>query len=172
MLVRKGAVVSNTCCTGTSWLLINQYPSSRNKELPRLVVLNLSYNHLEGCIPQGNQFHTLENYSYECNDGLRGFPLSKGCGNDSHDSVSEKSYAGSALDEESNSEFLNDFWKAALMGYGTGLCIGLSIIYFLISTGNMKWLERIVEELGHKIMMIRRKNQRRQRNYRRRNNRF
>ncbi|KAM3324889.1 hypothetical protein P3S67_000013 [Capsicum chacoense] len=56
------------------------------------------------------------------------------------------------------------------MGYGTGLCIGLSIIYFLISTGNMKWLERIVEELEQKIMMGRRKKQRRQRNYRRRNN--
>ncbi|PHT29263.1 hypothetical protein CQW23_31135 [Capsicum baccatum] len=103
-----------------------------------LRVLNLSHNGLQGCIPQGNQFHTFENNSYEGNDKLRGFPLSKGCGNDSHDSVSEKTYIGSALDEESNSEFQNDFWKAALMGYGTGLCIGLSIIYFLTSTRNMK----------------------------------
>ncbi|PHT32936.1 hypothetical protein CQW23_29273 [Capsicum baccatum] len=140
--------------------------------LTSLEVLNLSYNHLEGCIPQGNQFHTFENNSYEGNDGLRGFPLSKGCGYDGHDSASEKTYAGSALDEESNSEFLNDFWKATLMGYGTGLCIGLSIIYILISTGNMKWLERIFEELEHKIMMARRKKQRRQRNYIRRNNQF
>ncbi|KAM3337310.1 hypothetical protein P3S68_031635 [Capsicum galapagoense] len=128
--------------------------------------------HLEGCIPQGNQFHTFQNNSYEGNDGLRGFPLSKGCGNDGRDSASEETYTGSALDEESNSGFLNDFWKAALMGYGTGLCIGLSIIYILISTGNMKWLERTVEELGHKIMMARRKKQRTQSNYRRRNNRF
>ncbi|PHU01697.1 hypothetical protein BC332_31484 [Capsicum chinense] len=140
--------------------------------LTALEVLNLSYNHLEGCIPQGNQFHTFENNSYEGNDGLRGFPLSKGCGNHGHDSASEKTYAESALDEESNSEFLNDFWKAALMGYGTGLWIGLSIIYILISNGNMKWLERIVEEMEHKIMMARRKKQRRQRNYRRSNNRI
>ncbi|PHT85695.1 hypothetical protein T459_07801 [Capsicum annuum] len=90
--------------------------------LTSLEILNLSYNHLEGCIPQGNQFHTFENNSYESNDGLRGFSLSRGCDN----STSEKTYAGSALDEESNSEFLNDFWKAALI---TGLCIGLSIIY-------------------------------------------
>ncbi|PHT29001.1 hypothetical protein CQW23_31452 [Capsicum baccatum] len=103
------------------------------------------------------QFHTFENNSYEGNDGLCGFPLSKGCGNDGHDSASEKTYAGSALDEESNSEFVNDFLKATLMGYGTRLCIGLSIIYFLISTGNMKCLERIVEELEHNIMMARRK---------------
>ncbi|KAM3271176.1 hypothetical protein P3S67_029379 [Capsicum chacoense] len=149
--------------------LLGEIPA-QYASLTSLEVLNLSYNHLEGCIPQGNQFHTFENNSYEGNDKLRGFPLSNGCGNDSHDS--EKTYTGSALDEESNSEFQNDFWKAALMGYGTRLCIGLSIIYFLISTGNMKWLERIVEDLEHKIMMERRKKKRRQRNYRRRNNRF
>ncbi|KAM3288693.1 hypothetical protein P3S67_022123 [Capsicum chacoense] len=151
--------------------LVGEIPA-QFASLTALEVLNLSYNHLEGCIPQGNQFHTFENKSYEGNDGLRGFPLSKGCGNDGHDSASEKTYAGSLLDEESNSEFLNDFWKAALMGYGTGLCIGLSIIYILISIENMKWLERTVEELEHKIMMARRKKQRRQRNYRRSNNRY
>ncbi|KAG5598323.1 hypothetical protein H5410_029693 [Solanum commersonii] len=77
----------------------------------------------------------------------------------------------SALDnQESNSEFLYNFWKAALMGYGSGLCIGLSIIYFMISTGNMKWLARIIEELEHKIIMRRRKKWQSQRNYRRREN--
>ncbi|KAG5570023.1 hypothetical protein H5410_059789 [Solanum commersonii] len=38
-------------------------------------------------------------------------------------------------DEESNSEFQSDFWKGALMGYGSGLCIGLSIIYFIEGKG-------------------------------------
>ncbi|PHU01662.1 hypothetical protein BC332_31449 [Capsicum chinense] len=114
-------------------------------ELIALRMLNLSHNGLQGpipqslgslssvesldlsgCIPQRNQFHTFENNSYEGNDGLRGFPLSKGCGNDSHDSVSEKTYAGSAVDEESNSEFLNDFWKDALMGKSSVL-LGLSL---------------------------------------------
>ncbi|PHT28998.1 hypothetical protein CQW23_31449 [Capsicum baccatum] len=46
-------------------------------------------------------------------------------------------------------------------GYGSGLCIGLSRVYFRISTGNMKWIERIVEELEHKIVMRRRKKQQR-----------
>ncbi|KAM3337290.1 hypothetical protein P3S68_031615 [Capsicum galapagoense] len=151
--------------------LVGEIPAQFSS-LTSLEVLNLSYNHLEGCIPQGNQFHSFENNSYVGNDGLRGFPLSKYCGSDGHDSTSEKTCTGSALDEESNSEFLNDFWIASLMGYGTGLCIGLSIIYILISTGNMKWFERIVEELEHKIMMARRKKQRRQTNYRRRNNLF
>ncbi|XP_049363376.1 receptor-like protein 9DC3 [Solanum verrucosum] len=136
--------------------------------LTSLSFLNLSHNHLQGCIPQGPQFHTFENNSYEGNDGLRGFPVSKSCGDtrvlDTNDTVS-------ALDdEESNSEFLSDFWKAALMGYGSGLCIGLSIIYFMISTGNPKWLARIIVELEHKIMMGRRKKHRRQRSCRRRNN--
>ncbi|XP_060174141.1 receptor-like protein Cf-9 [Lycium barbarum] len=134
-----------------------------------LEFLNLSHNHLQGCIPQGPQFATFENNSYEGNNGLRGFPVSKGCGNDW---VPETNNTGSALDDqESNSEFLKDFWKAALMGYGSGLCIGLSIVYFMISTGNLKWLERIIEELEHKIIMRRRKKQRGQRNYRR-NDRF
>ncbi|XP_060170710.1 receptor-like protein 9DC1 [Lycium barbarum] len=135
-----------------------------------LAFLNLSHNHLQGCISQGLQFYTFESNSYESNDGLRGFPISEGCG---HDRVSETNYTLPALDdEENNSEFLNDFWKAALMGYVNGLCIGLSIIYFMVSTGNSKWLARIIKELEHRIIMRRRKKQQRQRNYRRRNNHF
>ncbi|WMV31915.1 hypothetical protein MTR67_025300 [Solanum verrucosum] len=138
--------------------------------LTSIEFLNLSHNYLQGCIPQGPQFRTFENSSFDGNDGLRGFPVSKGCGNDP---VSETNYTVSALeDQERNSEFFNDFWKAALMGYGSGLCIGLSIIYFLISTGNLRWLARIIEELEHKIIIRRRKKQRGQGNYRGRNNRF
>ncbi|KAM3344757.1 hypothetical protein P3S68_024466 [Capsicum galapagoense] len=47
-----------------------------------LEVLNLPHNHLKGIVPQGNQFHAFENNSYEGNDGLYGFPLSKGYVND------------------------------------------------------------------------------------------
>ncbi|KAG5626775.1 hypothetical protein H5410_011993 [Solanum commersonii] len=72
--------------------------------------------------------------------------------------------------EENNSEFLSDFRKAALMGYGSGLCIGISIVYFMMSSGKPIWFARIIVELEHKIMMRRRKKQRRQRNCRRRNN--
>jgi len=135
-----------------------------------LEFLNLSYNYLQGCIPQGPQFSTFQNNSYEGNVGLHGYPISDGCGNDC---VSETNYTVSSLeDQESNSEFLNDFWKAALMGYGSGLCIGMSIIYFMISTGNPRWLARIIEKLEHKFIMQMRKKQQGQRNYRRRNNRF
>ncbi|KAK4726707.1 hypothetical protein R3W88_031624 [Solanum pinnatisectum] len=135
--------------------------------LTYLSFLNLSHNHLQGCIPQGPQFYTYESNSYEGNDGLRGFPISKSCGYarvlDTNDTVSGLD------DEESNSDFQNDFWKGALMGYGSGLCIGLSIIYFMVSTGKPIWLARIIIGMEHKIILGRRKKQRRQRNYRRRN---
>ncbi|KAK4730283.1 hypothetical protein R3W88_023271 [Solanum pinnatisectum] len=138
--------------------------------LMSLEFLNLSHNYLEGCIPRGPQFATFQNNSYQGNDRLRGFPVSRGC---DYDGVLETNYTIPALDDqESNSEFLKDFWKAALMGYGSGLCIGLSIVYFMISTGNLKWLVRIIAELERKIIMRRSKKQRSQRNYRRRNNRL
>ncbi|KAM3250017.1 hypothetical protein P3L10_011787 [Capsicum annuum] len=137
-------------------------------ELIALRMLNLSHNGLQGPIPQSlGSLSSVESLDLSGNHLVGEIPAQFA----SLTSL-EKTYAGSAVDEESNSEFLNDFWKAALMGYGTGLCIGLSIIYILISTGNMKWLERTVEELGHKIMMARRKKQGTQRNYRRRNNLF
>ncbi|KAH0733756.1 hypothetical protein KY285_009463 [Solanum tuberosum] len=139
--------------------------------LTSLSFLNLSHNiHLQGCIPQGPQFHTFESSSYEGNDGLRGFPVSRSCTDDrvldTNDTIS------GVVDEESNSEFQSDFWKGALMGYGSGLCIGLSIIYFMLSTGKPIWLARIILEMEHKIMRGRRKKQGRQMNYRRRNNHF
>nr|XP_033511812.1 receptor-like protein 9DC3 [Nicotiana tomentosiformis] len=132
-----------------------------------LTFLNLSHNHLQGCIPQGPQFHTFDNNSYEGNDGLRGFPVSEGCGSSR---MPKTNNTTRVLDEESTSQFLNDFWKATLMGYGSGLIIGLSIAYIMLSARNPNWLSWIVEELEHKITMRRRKKQRGQRHYRRRNN--
>ncbi|KAM3379292.1 hypothetical protein P3S68_011706 [Capsicum galapagoense] len=48
--------------------------------LTSLEALNLSHNHLVGCIPKGKQYDTFEKSSYQGNDGLHGFPLSKDCG--------------------------------------------------------------------------------------------
>uniref|UniRef100_K4DI23 Uncharacterized protein n=1 Tax=Solanum lycopersicum TaxID=4081 RepID=K4DI23_SOLLC len=67
-----------------------------------LAVLYFSYNHLEGCIPQGNQFHTFDNNSYVGNDGLSGFPLSKVCGSDDNDTETNDTTSG--LDDEEISE--------------------------------------------------------------------
>ncbi|PHU25205.1 hypothetical protein BC332_03537 [Capsicum chinense] len=77
--------------------------------LTSLAFLNLSYNHLQECIPQGPQLSTFKNNSYEGNDGLRGFSISKGCGNDR---ASNTNNTISMLDDqESNSSFFKIFKK-------------------------------------------------------------
>ncbi|KAF3676220.1 putative glutaredoxin-C5-like [Capsicum annuum] len=109
-----------------------------------LAVLNLSHNHLVGCIPKGKQFDTFENSSYQGNDGLRGFPLSKDCGGDD----------GVPLDdEEEKEEEEGDLisWQAVLMGFGCGLVIGLSIIYIMLSTHYPIWFSRMVVKFEHRI---------------------
>ncbi|XP_060195862.1 receptor-like protein 9DC1 [Lycium barbarum] len=113
--------------------------------LTSLAVLNLSHNHLVGCIPKGNQFATFENSSYQGNDGLRGFPLSKDCGVD--DGVPQ---ATTSVDqgEEGDSGIIS--WQAFLMGYGCGLIVVLSVIYIMLATQSPAWFSRMVEELEHK----------------------
>ena len=73
----------------------NQLSEEIPQELASLTYisfLNISHNHLQGCIPQGTQFHTYESNSYEGNDRLHGFPISKSCGDavvlDTNDSIS------------------------------------------------------------------------------------
>ncbi|PHT99263.1 hypothetical protein BC332_31870 [Capsicum chinense] len=101
-----------------------------------LAVLNLSHNHLVGCIPKGKQFDTFENSSYQGNDGLRGFPLSKDCGGD--DGVPQATTPVELDDDEEEEEEEEEgdliSWLAVLMGFGCGLVIGLSIIYIMLST--------------------------------------
>ncbi|XP_009798811.1 receptor-like protein Cf-9 homolog [Nicotiana sylvestris] len=160
--------LGNLSLVETLDLKYNQLSGKIPKQLASLTYLeflNLSHNHLQGCIPQGPQSHTFMSSSYEDNDGLRGFPVSEGCGNSR---IPESSNTTRVLDEESTSEFLSDFWKAALIGYGSGLVIGLSISYIMLSARNPNWLSWIVEELEHKITMRRQKKQRGQTHYRRR----
>ncbi|KAG5587008.1 hypothetical protein H5410_047442 [Solanum commersonii] len=141
----------------------------------QLEVLDLSNNKIQGRIPDwawSNWMFSLKSLSISHNmlTSVDIIPLQivytidlwSNLLQDKNDTVSGQD------GEESDSEFQSDFWKAAFLGYGSGLCIGLSIIYFMISTGNPKWLARIIVELEHKIIMGRRKKQRRQRNYRRR----
>ncbi|PHT98030.1 hypothetical protein BC332_33053 [Capsicum chinense] len=136
--------------------------------LTSLAVLNLSRNHLEGCIPKGPQFATFEKNSYEGNDGLRGFPVSGGCGSNRIPETNDTIFVP---DEESDSTFLSELsWKLVLMGYGCGLIIGFSISYFMLSSRNPNWLSRISEDLEHRIIMRKRKKQQGQTHCRRRRN--
>ncbi|KAG5570024.1 hypothetical protein H5410_059790 [Solanum commersonii] len=134
----------------------------------KLQQLDLSNNKIEGRIPDwawSNWMSSLQdlNMSHNMLSSVDSIPLQSLLTIDLRSNLLQD-------DEESNSEFQSNFRKAALMGYGSGLCIGISIVYFMMSTGKPIWFARIIVELEHKIMMRRRKKQRRQRNCRRRNN--
>ncbi|GAY67438.1 hypothetical protein CUMW_256490 [Citrus unshiu] len=85
-------------------------------ELTFLEFFNVSDNHLTGLIPQGKQFATFDNTSFDGNSGLCGRPLSKGCesneapANEDHTEGSEESLFSGASD-----------WKIILIGYAADL---------------------------------------------------
>ncbi|KAM3324566.1 hypothetical protein P3S67_005718 [Capsicum chacoense] len=113
-----------------------------------LAVLNLSHNHLVGCIAKGKQFDTFENSSYQGNDGLRGFPLSKDCGGD--DGVPQAITPVELDEEEEDSPMIS--WQAFLMGYGCGFISVLSTICIMSSTQTPAWFSRMVDKSEYKII--------------------
>ncbi|GFZ21190.1 leucine-rich repeat (LRR) family protein [Actinidia rufa] len=104
-------------------------------------VLNLSWNHLDGPIPRGKQFYTVENGSYAGNLGLCGLPLSKECG-DNQPKVPPRV----ARQQEDDSDCASGFtWKVVVMGYGCGMALGLIMGYLMFLTRRPKFFVRIVE---------------------------
>ncbi|XP_044465935.1 receptor-like protein 33 [Mangifera indica] len=103
-----------------------------------LQVLDLSQNQLTGPIPRAPHFDTFPNTSYAGNTGLCGFPLSKECKSDG--TLQPRS------EIEDNAESTNGFgWKVVLIGYASGMVIGLFMGYLVFSTGKPQLLVRIVE---------------------------
>ncbi|XP_038697911.1 receptor-like protein 35 [Tripterygium wilfordii] len=125
------------------------------KGLTFLSQLNLSHNNLVGPIPQSTQFNTFDNSSYEGNKGLCGFPLSKTCGNNG---APPQSQPLSGEEDDSGSEF---DWKIIMMGYSSGLVMGLSLGYIVFITGKPKWLLMLVE--GRWLKQVKRPNKRQRR---------
>ncbi|KAK4733342.1 hypothetical protein R3W88_007603 [Solanum pinnatisectum] len=118
--------------------------------------LSVSHNHLVGCIPSGNQFATFQSGSFEGNDELRGFPISKDCGGRGHGHVPQ-STTPSALDDQEEDSGFEISWEAVLMGYGCGLIIGISIIYIMSSIRKPIQLFRMIAEWEHKVITMRKK---------------
>ncbi|XVE50574.1 hypothetical protein DITRI_Ditri01bG0173700 [Diplodiscus trichospermus] len=114
-------------------------------ELTSLSFLNLPRNELIGCIPRRNQFNTFENSSYERNEGLLGFPLTKDCSN----SVSPPPL--NLLEDKDGSESIIAFgWKVVLMSYRCGLAFGLLMGYIVFQIGKPRWFVSLVEDQHHK----------------------
>nr|KJB21971.1 hypothetical protein B456_004G023800 [Gossypium raimondii] len=112
---------------------------SEMTNLTFLEVLNLSENNLVGPIPHGNQFYTFDNDSYSNNLGLCGLPLSKQCINH------EGGEPPSPLVVEHDGSKIPFFWQVVMMGYGSGVVIGLSLGYIVVTTGRPWWFVRMVE---------------------------
>ncbi|XP_062081217.1 receptor like protein 22-like [Humulus lupulus] len=104
--------------------LVGKIPWQLAANLNQLQFLNLSVNQLEGLIPRSRQFDTFTNDSYKKNLGLCGFPISESCNeNTTHQ-----------FQQEDDEEHVNGFdWKIVLMGFGSGMVIGISVGYMFLS---------------------------------------
>ncbi|KAJ4725237.1 Receptor-like protein [Melia azedarach] len=129
--------------------LVGQIPKQLTS-LTSLSVLNLSFNQFEGPVPRGPQFNTFPNNSYIGNLELCGFPLSEECSND--DAPETKFYD---KDDDNDDNDDTSSWfdrKFAMMGYISGLVIGLSIGYMVFATGRPLWFIWMIERKQFKRM--------------------
>ncbi|KAI4370796.1 hypothetical protein MLD38_019106 [Melastoma candidum] len=115
-------------------------------DLTSLSYLNLSENRLVGEIPSGRQFNTFTNSSFEGNPELCGFPLSKLCG----ERPTQSPDGGSS--HEDGGDWRTWWWKAALIGYGPGLVLGISLGYIFLQTGKPSWLASFGYRIESKVM--------------------
>lgn len=127
----------------SSNLLSGEIPPQLSR-LTFLAVMNLSYNHLEGRIPQGNQFDIFPDSSYEGNPRLCGFPLKRKC----NPEVNEPG-TPPGDHEDSWTEYILD-WKIVGIGYASGIVIGFSVGYTILSEMRIKWFTDLIRLAGNR----------------------
>ncbi|XP_062081165.1 receptor-like protein 33 [Humulus lupulus] len=145
--------------TNLEWLdlssneLVGKIPWQLAANLNQLQILNLSVNQLEGLIPRSRQFDTFTNDSYKENLGLCGFPISESC---NEDTIHQ-------FQQEDNEEHVKGFdWKIVLIGFGSGMVIGISIGYMFLTDQNIDGIVKTLKgEQWH--LMAKRSKQRRAR---------
>ncbi|XP_057798001.1 putative receptor like protein 25 [Salvia miltiorrhiza] len=118
-------------------------------ELTRLTFLaklNLSMNDLVGQIPQSTQFSTFDNDSYVGNMGLCGFPLTRKC----NDENGHRMPPEEEDDEDDEYGFIDGFgWRSVVMGYGSGIIVGIGIGCWIIRFGRPRWLVEFFFGVGY-----------------------
>ncbi|XP_061984088.1 receptor-like protein 50 [Populus nigra] len=127
----------------SSNLLSGEIPPQLSR-LTFLAVMNLSYNHLEGRIPQGNQFDIFPDSSYEGNPRLCGPPLTRKC----NPEVNEPG-TPPVDHEDSWTEYILD-WKIVGIGYASGIVIGFSVGYTILSEMRIKWFADLIRLAGNR----------------------
>ncbi|XVF04091.1 hypothetical protein REPUB_Repub05bG0051800 [Reevesia pubescens] len=117
-------------------------------DLTSLSFLNLSENQLHGQIPRGKQFNTFEKDSYEGNNKLCGFPVSKGCS--TNEPQPSRLTPSNLLEEDGSKSDIDFGWKVVVIGYGCGVMFGLAMGYVVFQTGKPKWFVTLVEDQCNK----------------------
>jgi len=125
--------------------LVGEIPQQLASNLYQLSFLNLSDNMFDGKIPRGTQFDTFSNDTYNGNLGLCGFPLTKPCNSEEEG----KQKVNGDDDEQSVNGTLT--WKLfAMIGYGAGLGIGVSVGYTVFFSRRFDyWLRKRIVRRRH-----------------------
>uniref|UniRef100_M4CMT7 Leucine-rich repeat-containing N-terminal plant-type domain-containing protein n=2 Tax=Brassica campestris TaxID=3711 RepID=M4CMT7_BRACM len=117
----------------------NQLSGTIPKGLERLSYLayiSVARNQLKGEIPQGTQITGQAKSSFEGNSGLCGLPLEQSCFGTNAPPIQQQP----EQEKEEEEEVLN--WKAVVIGYVTGMLLGLSIAQ-VIASYKPEWLVKI-----------------------------
>ncbi|XP_050243998.1 receptor-like protein 33 isoform X5 [Quercus robur] len=123
--------------------LTGEIPVQLADSLTFLSFLNLSFNQLVGPIPQGKQFATFTNDSYEGNRGLCGSPLVKNCTNGTAPppSATQKS-------EGTSSTTLIGFdWQFILTGLGFGVGAAVVVAPLTFWEKGRKWHDDSIDKI-------------------------
>lgn len=108
-----------------------------------LEAFNVSENLLEGSIPHGSNFDTFLSDSYMGNLGLCGPPLPE-CGGIHSPSTNN---AKDNQDAPNDDENTLSMWEIIIMGFGTGIVVGLAWGYYMLSVGKPFWFIRLANKM-------------------------